>query len=196
MSCAKQKRIFSVILHNGYVEFKKGTRYDIKNKFYAPYYEEIYRQLVEIGHGAGEYKLCLKRSGVDGKYSQVVEILKYKKHEDKKQNIKDLEGEKISPEFLPGSYLGRKKTFEEWITEELNTYLIWQIHWSQEDKKTAKVHYTISENGEVCNVQVFNVEDDALKKTIMCAFLCSPKWAPGRIGKVCIPVSYSMTIHY
>ena len=190
-----QKRIFSVILHNGCVEYKKGS-YDIKNKFYAPYYEEIYRQLVEIGHGAGEYKLCLKRSGVDGKYSQVVEILKYKKHEDKKQNIKDLEGEKISPEFLPGSYLGRKKTFEEWITEELNNYLIWEIHWSQEDKKTAKVHYTISENGEVCNVQVFNVEDDALKKTIMCAFLCSPKWAPGRIGKVCIPVSYSMTIHY
>lgn len=196
-----QKRIFSVILHNGYIEFKNGTHYDIKNEFYAPYYEEIYRQLVEIGHGAGEYKLCLKRSGVDGKYSHVVEILKYKKHEDKKQNIKDLEGEKISPEFLPNSYSIRKRTFEEWIAEELNKYSIWRkyaedIHWRQEDKKTAKVRFTISKNGEVCNVQVFNVENDALKKTIMCAFLCSPKWAPGRIGKVCIPVSYSMTIHY
>ena len=102
---------------------------------------------------------------------------------------------------MPYSHLRREKTFGDWIAEELNKYLIWQkyaedIHWRQEDKKTAKVHFTISENGEVCNVQVFNVENDALKKTIMCAFLCSPKWAPGRIGKVCIPVSYSMTIHY
>lgn len=188
-----ENRELTVLFHDGYLEYKNGVK-DV----YATYYTEIFRNLSEAGYGKGEYKLSLKVSGVDGEYKCICQILKFKPLSMDKGNIKSPHGDKISPQFSTMT----QRTFSGWLNRTLRDSRIFGIYaeenWNRKDQErnVAEVSFTVSERGEVCNVKIQGVADDALQKELLRVFLSSPQWTPGRVGKTNVPVAYSMPIYY
>ena len=187
---------FCVLLHDGYLEYKKSSK---QNKsMYAAHYTYLNQYLNELNYGKGEYRINLKVSRIDKEYEYDCKILKFKPFSKNKKDVQLPQGDKIPPKF---STMTQRK-FSDWLNQEFNDSHIFRVYaeenWDRNKKKSnaAEVTFTVSEHGEVCNVKIQGVADEALHKELLRIFLSSPQWTPGYIGKTKVPITYSLPIYY